>query len=61
LAYGRPVQCAGTHRFVPAKSGTGSVLESVPLPGSVLADLSELDAATNERKIVSEGWTGPHF
>ncbi|MGA2252977.1 RES family NAD+ phosphorylase [Terracidiphilus sp.] len=39
-----------THRLVPAKySETGSVLEALPLPNDVLSDLSELDAATNER------------
>ncbi|MGH9656798.1 MAG: RES family NAD+ phosphorylase [Bryobacteraceae bacterium] len=45
----------GTHRLVPSKFGTGSVLESLPLPASVLADLSELDAASNERKIAEAG------
>ena len=46
---------AGTHRLVPAKFGAESVLESLPLPPDVLADLSELDAATNERKIAENG------
>lgn len=32
-----------------------SVLESLPLPSDVLADLSEIDAATNERKIAENG------
>jgi RES domain-containing protein len=41
----------GTHRLIPAKYGTESVLESLLLPAAVLADLSELDAITNERKI----------
>lgn len=45
----------GTHRLIPAKYGTESVLESLPLPPDVLADLSELDAATNERKIAENG------
>src|ERR1700730_18261828 len=40
---------------MPAKSGYESVLESLPLPSDVLADLSELDAATNERKIAEIG------
>jgi hypothetical protein len=31
------------------------VLESLPLPHDVLSDLSELDAATNERKIAENG------
>ena len=46
---------AGTHRLIPAKYGVESVLESLPLPSDVLADLSELDAATNERKIAENG------
>ncbi len=33
----------------------GSVLETLPLPSNVLEDLSELDAATNERKIAEAG------
>lgn len=46
---------AGTHRLIPAKYGAASVLESLPLPPRVLSDLSELDAATNERKIAENG------
>jgi hypothetical protein len=46
---------AGTHRLIPAKYGVASVLESLPLPPDVLSDLSELDAATNERKIAENG------
>ena len=46
---------AGTHRLIPAKYGAESVLRSLPLPPKVLADLSELDAATNERKIAENG------
>ena len=46
---------AGTHRLIPAKYGAESVLESLPLPANVLADLSELDAATNERRIAERG------
>ena len=46
---------AGTHRLIPARFGAGSVLESLPVPAHVLADLSELDAATNERKIAEDG------
>jgi RES domain-containing protein len=45
----------GTHRLIPAKYGAKSVLESLPLPPDVLSDLSELDAATNERKIAENG------
>jgi RES domain-containing protein len=46
---------AGTHRLIPAKYGAESVLESLPFPPDVLADLNELDAATNERKIAENG------
>ncbi|MGB6870861.1 MAG: RES family NAD+ phosphorylase, partial [Acidobacteriaceae bacterium] len=49
---------AGTHRLIPAKFADkpgASVLETLPLPAHVLADLSELDAATNERKIAERG------
>jgi RES domain-containing protein len=45
---------AGTHRLIPARYGA-SVLETLPLPAHVLADLSELDAATNERKVSERG------
>jgi hypothetical protein len=44
-----------THRLIPAKYGVKSVLDSLPLPEDVLTDLSELDAATNERKIAEAG------
>jgi RES domain-containing protein len=46
---------AGTHRLIPTKYCDGSVLETLPLPPNVLADLSELDAATNERKVAEGG------
>ena len=46
---------AGTHRLIPTKFSGESVLETLPLPPEVLADLSELDAATNERKIAEGG------
>jgi hypothetical protein len=41
----------GTHRLIPAKYSNGSVLETLPLPAQTIADLTELDAATNERKL----------
>jgi hypothetical protein len=46
---------AGTHRLIPARYDAESVLEGLPLPPDVLSDLSELDAATNERKIAENG------
>lgn len=50
-----PIDQASTHRLIPARYGAESVLERLPLPPDVLADLSELDAATNERKIAENG------
>jgi hypothetical protein len=41
----------GIHRLIPAKYSNGSVLETLPLPAQTIADLTELDAATNERKL----------
>jgi RES domain len=46
---------AGTHRLIPTKYSGESVLETLSLPSEVLADLSELDAATNERTIAEGG------
>jgi RES domain-containing protein len=46
---------AGVHRLIPSKYSKGSVLEDLPLPPDVLADLSEIDAATNERKAAEQG------
>ena len=45
----------GTHRLLPARYGAESVLTSLSLPPEILSDLSELDAATNERKIAESG------
>lgn len=45
-----------THRLIPTKySRTGSVLEKLNLPAEVLADLSTLDAATNQRIVAEQG------
>ena len=61
MAYAVPFQQQGTHRLIPARySETGSVLEALPLPGRVLSDLSELDAATNER-VIAEGGRNPEI
>lgn len=54
MAHLEPLDQAGTHRLIPARYGA-SVLETLPLPAHVLADLSELDAATNERKVSERG------
>ncbi len=45
----------GAHRLIPSKYSRGSVLENLGLPGNVLADLSEIDAATNDRKAAENG------
>ena len=46
---------AGAHRWIASKYSQGSVLENLGLPADVLADLSEIDAATNERKAAEHG------
>jgi len=45
----------GTHRLIPTTYATESVLESLSLPANVISDLTELDAATNERKVAERG------
>lgn len=45
----------GTHRLIPTAYTTKSVLETLSLPANVISDLTELDAATNERKISEHG------
>jgi RES domain-containing protein len=55
LAHIREIEYAGTHRLIPTKYSGKSVLEKLSLPENVIADLSELDAATNERKLAERG------
>jgi len=56
LAHAQPVEYVGTHRLIPEKySKAESVLETLKLPEQVLTELSELDAATNERKVAEGG------
>jgi hypothetical protein len=55
VAHAEKFEQSGTHRLVPAKYSTKSVLDSLSLPSHVIADLSELDAATNERKVAELG------
>jgi hypothetical protein len=55
LAHLDQFERAGTHRLFPTKYSGESVLETLTLPPEVLADLSELDAATNERTIAEGG------
>jgi hypothetical protein len=45
----------GTHRLIATAYATESVLESLSLPANVTSDLTELDAATNERKVAERG------
>lgn len=45
----------GAHRLIPSKYSSASAIENLPLPPDVLADLSEIDAATNERKAAEQG------
>ena len=45
----------GTHRLIPTAYATESVLETLHLPVGVINDLTELDAATNERKTAERG------
>jgi RES domain len=51
LAHPKSLDQADTHRLIPAKYIEGSVLEKLGLPAQIVADLTELDAATNERKL----------
>lgn len=45
-----------THRLVPARfSDGGSVLDELGLPPEIAAELSEIDAATNDRKMAERG------
>lgn len=56
MAHREDFRRAGAHRLIPAKyAAEESVLEGLALPAQTLADLSELDAATNERKIAERG------
>lgn len=56
MAFPIALKVDNTHRLIPAKfSQVGSVLEDLSLPSAVLNDLSEIDAATNERKIAEKG------
>ena len=51
-----PVHLRGTHRMIAAKySKAGSVLSAISDDESMLADLAELDGATNDRLLGEEG------
>jgi hypothetical protein len=57
MAFPEPFERYGTHRLIPTKyaDADSSVLETLSLPAEVISDLSELDAATNERKLAEHG------
>jgi hypothetical protein len=55
VAHPAHFELADTHRLIPSKHAGTSVLETLSLPPSVLAEVSELDAATNERKLAEQG------
>jgi len=55
VAHPEAIDYRGTHRLIPARFAQGSVLETLRLPADTLSDLSELDAATNERKVGERG------
>jgi hypothetical protein len=55
VAHLKGIEYRDTHRLIPTKYAGQSVLETLPVPQHVLSDLSELDAATNERKIAENG------
>ncbi len=64
MAHVEDVEYLGTHRLIPERySKGGSVLETLNLPENVISDLSEIDAATNQRKMAESGrctGIGPH-
>jgi RES domain-containing protein len=55
VAQPEAIDYRGTHRLIPAKFVQGSVLEALRLPAETISELSELDAATNERKVGERG------
>ena len=55
MAHLEEIDYRATHRLIPTRFTSASVLESLPLPAETLSNLSELDAATNERKIGERG------
>jgi RES domain-containing protein len=55
LAHPELIDEAHTHRLIPAKYGGQNVFASLSLPPGVVADLNELEAATNERKNAEAG------
>jgi hypothetical protein len=57
LAFLQTFDHAAGHRLIPAKYSVGSVLERLPLPPQTITVLTDLDAATNERKLAERRGT----
>jgi hypothetical protein len=55
LAFDAQINYRETHRLIPTQYSDESVLETLDLPAQVIANLSELDAATNERVLAERG------
>jgi len=55
LAFDAQIDYRATHRLIPTLYSDESVLESLDLPAQIIASLSELDAATNERVQAERG------
>jgi hypothetical protein len=55
LAFDTQIDYRATHRLIPTLYSDESVLETLDLPAQVIANLSELDAATNERVQAERG------
>jgi hypothetical protein len=55
LAFDAQINYRETHRLIPTQYSDEIVLETLDLPAQVIANLSELDAATNERVLAERG------
>jgi hypothetical protein len=55
LAFDAQIDYRATHRLIPTLYSEDSVLQTLDLPAQVIANLGELDAATNERVQAERG------
>ena len=55
MAFDAQINYRETHRLIPTQYSDEIVLETLDLPAQVIANLSELDAATNERVLAERG------
>lgn len=55
MAFDAHINYRETHRLIPSRYSDESVLETLDLPAQVIASLSELDGATNERVLAERG------